>query len=111
MDIGVTDAVEVREHRHPGIVLHPGDEALAAARHDHVDQPRRAQHRADRLAVLRRHQLDRLGGTPAATSPSTSAAWIARFECTASLPPRSSTALPLRRHSAAASAVTLGRLS
>ena len=61
MDVSVADAVEVREHRHARIVLHPRDQALAAARHDHVDQARGAQHRADRLAVLRRHQLDRLG--------------------------------------------------
>jgi hypothetical protein len=36
---------------------------------------------------------------------------IARLECTASVPPRSSAALPEPMHSAAASAVTLGRLS
>ena len=69
MDIGVADAVEVGEHRHAGVVLHPLDQALAAARHDHVDQPGRAQHRADRLAVLRRHQLDRFGGHPARSQP------------------------------------------
>ncbi len=53
----MADAVEMREHRHTRVVLHPLDQALASARHDHVDKARGAQHGADRLAVLGRHQL------------------------------------------------------
>jgi len=50
-------------------------------------------------------------GSEAARRPSTSAAWIARFERWLSEPPRRIAALPAFRQSAAASAVTLGRLS
>ncbi len=50
-------------------------------------------------------------GSPARRSPACSAAWIAPAESTPSEPPRSTTALPDFRHSAAASAPTLGRLS
>ena len=60
MHIDVTDAFEMREHRHPRLLLHAGDQALAAARHDHVDgaaKPR--EHETNRLAVHGRHELDR----------------------------------------------------
>ena len=50
-------------------------------------------------------------GKPACFKPSASAAWIARAERKLSEPPRRITALPALRHSAPASAVTLGRLS
>jgi hypothetical protein len=48
-------------------------------------------------------------GSPAAASPSRTPAAIAAFERTDSAPPRRMQALPLLMHSAAASAVTLGR--
>ena len=35
--IDVADAFEMREHRHARLLLHALDEALAAARHDHID--------------------------------------------------------------------------
>ena len=60
VDIDVADAFEMREHRHARLGLHARDQALAAARHDHVDgavEPR--QHQPDRGAVAGRHQLDR----------------------------------------------------
>ena len=57
MNIGVADAVEMGEHRHPRIGLHPRHQALAAARDNHIDQARRRQHRADRSAVLGGDQL------------------------------------------------------
>ena len=50
-------------------------------------------------------------GRPAASSPARTQAAIAWLQCRASLPPRRIAALPLFRHSAAASAVTLGRAS
>jgi hypothetical protein len=71
VDVGVADPIQVREHRHPRIGLNPRDQALAAARHDHVDQARRTEHRTNRRAVLRWHQLYRLAGTPALSSPRT----------------------------------------
>ena len=48
-------------------------------------------------------------GRPASARPSRTQAAIARFECTASLPPRRITALPAFRQMPAASAVTFGR--
>ena len=38
VDIDVADAFEMREHRHARLGLHARDQALAAARHDHVDR-------------------------------------------------------------------------
>ena len=60
MHIDVADAFEMREHRHARLGLHARDEALAAARHDHVDGAvEAAEHEADGRAVDRRHELDR----------------------------------------------------
>ena len=69
VDIGVTDAVEMREHRHAGIGLHPRDKALAAARHDHINEACRSQQRAHRRTVLRRDQLHRFGRHAAGHQP------------------------------------------
>ena len=56
-------AFEVREHRHARLGLHPGDEALAAARHDHVDcAVKTRKHQADRGAVACWDELDRILG-------------------------------------------------
>jgi hypothetical protein len=52
-----------------------------------------------------------VSGSPAAASPSRTQAAIAWLARRASLPPRRIAALPDFRHSAAASAVTLGRAS
>ena len=52
IDEHMHDAFEMREDRHPRLGLDAGDEALAAARHDHVEiavEP--AEHFADRRAV------------------------------------------------------------
>ena len=38
VDVDVADAFEMREHRHARLVLDALDQALAAARHDHVDR-------------------------------------------------------------------------
>ena len=65
MHIDVADAFEMREHRHARFVLHALDQALAAARHDHVDgAAKAAEHEADRRAIGRRHELDRGLGQP-----------------------------------------------
>ena len=57
--VDVADALEMGEDRHPRLRLHPRDEALAAARHDHVEGAVEAgQHGADGRAVAGRHQLN-----------------------------------------------------
>ena len=61
VDVEMADAFEMREHRHARLLLHPRDQALAAARHDHVEIAGKAlQHLADGGAVGGRHQLDRI---------------------------------------------------
>jgi hypothetical protein len=51
------------------------------------------------------------GGRPASASDSRTSAASARFDCSASEPPRRMQALPLLMASEAASIVTFGRLS
>ena len=113
VNIDVADAVEMREDRHPRLLLDAGHKALAAARHDHVDRAvEPGQHHADRFTVGAVDDLDRrLGRAPPAASPRPGAAWIARLEFSPSEPPRRITALPAFRHRPPASAVTFGRLS
>ena len=69
VNIGVANPIQMREHRHPRIGLHPRDQALAPARHDHVDEAGGGQHRPHHGAVLRRHQLHRLGRRPRRAQP------------------------------------------
>ena len=64
MDIGVTNAIQMGEHRHPRIGLHPRDQTLAPAWHDHVDQAGGGQHRPHHGAILRRHQLHGVSRRP-----------------------------------------------
>ena len=65
MYIGVADALEVGHDGNARVLLNARDQALAAARHDHVDIARHiAQHDPDGLAVLRRHHLHRGRGQP-----------------------------------------------
>ena len=54
--------VEMGEYRHPCVFLHPFDQALSPARHDHVDHSGGGQHRADGGAVLGGDELHGLGG-------------------------------------------------
>ena len=68
VDVGVADALQVREHRHARFLLHARHQALAAARHDHVDGAAESlQHQADGLAVGGRHELDGGIGQPRRT--------------------------------------------
>ncbi len=56
------DAFEMGEDRHPRLLLHAGDQPLAATRHDHVEiavEP--GQHLAHRGTVAGGDDLDRLG--------------------------------------------------
>ena len=107
------DAFEMREHRHARLALHPLDQALAAARHDDVERAAEAvEHLADRLARSERRARDRrLGQAAPRAGRRRRQAWIAAEDWKLSEPPRSTTALPLFRQSAPASAVTFGRLS
>ena len=82
-----------------------------AARDDDVDQIVQTQQDPDSGAILRRHQLDRVHRQPRRGKPLVVAARMAREEWADSLPPRRIAAFPALRHKAAASAVTLGRLS
>ena len=112
IDIDMHDAFEMGEHRHARLALHALDQALAAARHDDVERAAETvEHFADRLARRERRARDRRLGQAGGRSPATRQAWIAADEWKLSEPPRSIAALPLLRHSAPASAVTLGRLS
>ena len=59
INVHMVDAFQMREHRHARVRLHTRDQALAAARHDHVNaavEP--GQHQAHRLAIGDRHQLN-----------------------------------------------------
>ena len=57
------DAFKMRENRHARLMLHAGDETLAAARHDHVDIAVEArEHRANGGAIRRRDKRDRRFG-------------------------------------------------
>ena len=108
----MADAFEMGEDRHARLVLHARDQALAAARHDHVDiavEPR--QHLADGGAVAGRHELDRIGRQPGPSQALDQAGVDAGDVPKLSEPPRRITALPALRQSAPASAVTFGRLS
>ena len=113
VDIDVADAFEVREHRHARFRLHARDQALAAARHDHVDGAVEAgQHQPDRGAVARRARAGwRLPAGRPRASRRPRRRRMARLERKPSEPPRRIAALPDFRQSAPASAVTLGRLS
>ena len=65
VDIDMADAFEVSEHRHARLGLHPADQILAAARHDHVDGAIEAgQHHADRFTIAGRDERDGRGGQP-----------------------------------------------
>src|SRR5262245_33027316 len=55
----VADAFKVRKYGYPCLDLNPSDEALSAARHDHVDiAVETLQHQANCGAVARRDKLD-----------------------------------------------------
>ena len=69
VDVDVTNAFEVRKHRHPRLRLHPAHKTLAAARHDHVDIIRRCQHGADKGAVAGRRDLDGVFGKARGAQP------------------------------------------
>ena len=69
MDVAVIDPVQMGQHRHPRIGLDPCHQALAPARHDHINQPGGGQHCADCSAVLRRDQLHCLGRNPLGGEP------------------------------------------
>jgi hypothetical protein len=66
--IGVAVAVQVLDDGHLGIAADALDQALAAARDDHVHILRHGNQLAHGLAVGGLHQLHRIGGRPASAS-------------------------------------------
>ena len=59
MHIDMHDAFKMREHRHARLVLHARDEALSAARHDHVNVAiETREHRPHGRAVAHGNQGD-----------------------------------------------------
>ena len=112
IDVDVAVALVVLQDRHLRLGDDAADQALAAARDGQVDELGQAQQLADGRAVDRRDELDRLLGQAAAgPARRPGSRCRARLVWIASLPPRRITALPLLTQSAAASTVTLGRLS
>ncbi len=60
MNIGVTDTFEVPHDRHAGILLHAGDQALAATRHDDIHEiGHLAEQDPDGGTILGRDDLNR----------------------------------------------------
>ena len=110
VDVDVAHAVEMLDHRHLRVARDALDQALAAARHDHVDVLFVGDQVADCGAVGGGDHLHgvvrQAGGAQALRARSAAIAWLLR---SASEPPRRIVALPDLRHSPAASAVTLGR--
>ena len=109
IDIGVAEPIEMGEDGNAALALHPLDQPTPAARDDHVDAIGQAQQRADRPSVGRWQTLDRILRQARLLEPPRRQARIAAEECRLSEPPRRIAALPARRQSAPASAVTLGR--
>ena len=95
VDVDVAHAVEVLDHRDARLARQALDQLLAAARHDDVDVLAQRDQLADRGAVGGGDQLHRRSPAgPAAFSPACTHAAIARFEPSASEPPRRMQALP-----------------
>ncbi|ABA49903.1 hypothetical protein BURPS1710b_3448 [Burkholderia pseudomallei 1710b] len=69
VDIHVADAVEVLDHRHARLVDQPLDQALAAARHDHVDVFGHRDQLADRRPIGRADDLHRVLRQPRRRQP------------------------------------------
>ena len=111
VDVDVAVAVQVLDDRHLGLAADALDQALAAARDDHVDVLRHGDQLAHGLAVGGLHQLHRLGrqaglGQRLLHQPRQRLVRFDRFRAAAQ-----DAALPLLIDRLAASMVTLGRLS
>ena len=66
----MTDALEMREYRHARFGLHARDEALAAARNNHVDGAVEAgEHQPDRCALARRDERNAFLGQAGLAQP------------------------------------------
>ena len=118
LEVGVLVDVDVAvargrvHHRHLRDLLERVLQPLAAARDDQVDQPLLRRQLAELLAPAAGEQRDRgLGQARRRRAPRSTSAASAALEVSALLEPRSTTALPLLRQSAAASIVTFGRAS
>ena len=77
--VDVADALEMGEDRHPRLALDEADEALAAARHDHVDVPvTAAASPTPRPGRASARAGSPSSGRPAPVSPSTRQSWSSR---------------------------------
>ena len=68
------DAFQMSKDRNAGIALHPANEPLAPARHDHIDYAGHAQHFTNGGAVPGGYKLHRIFGQPGLTQPGLQAA-------------------------------------
>ena len=60
IDINMTDAIEVRQHRHFTLRRNALDQPFATARHHHVDIGRHGEQRPHRRTIHHWHHLSRL---------------------------------------------------
>ena len=112
VDVGVAKPLGMRQHRHARLALHALHQRFAAARHDQVEQSGGRQHGGDIGAVGGRRDLHAGFGQARRAQPVHQRRVDRLRRCAVlSEPPRRITALPDLRHSPAASAPTLGRLS
>ena len=111
IDIDVAVSLVVFQDGHGRLGDDPADQAFAAARNGQVDQVGKAEKLADRRPVDRRDELNGGSRQPAAGELIGQHPMEGTVGERASLPPRKMTALPLLTQRAAASTVTLGRLS
>jgi len=105
----MADPFEVPDDRHARFLLNAGDEALSSARHDHIDAVRHmAQHMADGRPVGGRHQLNAGSRQTRSFEPLSQASMNRRARPGALRAAAQDHGVADFRHSAPASAVTLG---
>ena len=65
IDVHVTHPFQMPDHRHTRLLLHARNQALAAARHQHIDAVRHVgQHMAHRRPIRGGHQLNAVSRQP-----------------------------------------------
>ena len=109
IDIGVTHAGEMLNHRNGGGARDGADQFLSAARNDDINIAILLEEKGDGLSIGRADQLDRPVRQARFVKAWVSTSTMALLVANASDPPFSTTALPALRHRPAASAVTFGR--
>ena len=103
-------AVIVLDHWHSSVTNNGFDERMTATRNDEIDVLIHRRDDRHRLPLLGGNELDCiLRQALRMRRPACSASAMARFEFSASEPPRRITAFPVLMQSTAASLVTFGR--